>query len=66
MSEDKHPDAAEQRPEIAEFTPHDPKALTWNVPFVMNAMPWNGQGLFTDFNSALWAAELEERATVVP
>ena len=27
--------------------------------FVMNAMPWKGYILFTDFNSGLWAAKLE-------
>jgi hypothetical protein len=32
----------------------------------MNAMPWKGRVLFTDFNSGLWAAKLEERAAVVP
>ena len=57
---------AEQRREIAVFKPYDPKALTANAPFVMNAMPWKGRVLFTDFNSGLWAAKLEERATVVP
>jgi hypothetical protein len=57
---------AEQRREIAVFKPYDPKALTSNAPFVMNAMPWKGRVLFTDFNSGLWAAKLEERATVVP
>jgi hypothetical protein len=30
-----------------------------NAPFVMNAMPWKGHVLFTDFNSGLWAAKLE-------
>ena len=57
---------AEQRREIAVFKPYDPRSLTANAPFVMNAMPWKGRVLFTDFNSGLWAAKLEERATVVP
>ena len=57
---------AEQRREIAVFKPYDPKSLTANAPFVMNAMPWKGRVLFTDFNSGLWAARLEDRAPVVP
>ena len=57
---------AEQRREIAVFKPYDPKGMTSNAPFVMNAMPWKGRVLFTDFNSGLWAAKLEERAAVVP
>ena len=57
---------AEQRREIAVFKPYDPKALTANAPFVMNAMPWKGRVLFTDFNSGLWAAKLEPRPPVVP
>ena len=57
---------AEQRREIAVFKPYDPKSLTANAPFVMNAMPWKGRVLFTDFNSGLWAAKLEDRAPVVP
>lgn len=57
---------AEQRREIAVFKPYDPKSLTANAPFVMNAMPWKGRVLFTDFNSGLWAAKLEDRAAVVP
>ncbi|MBC7844382.1 MAG: Ig-like domain-containing protein [Gemmatimonadaceae bacterium] len=57
---------AEQRREIAVFKPYDPKALTSNAPFVMNAMPWKGRVLFTDFNSGLWAAKLEDKPPVVP
>ncbi len=57
---------AEQNREIAVFKPYDPKGMTANAPFVMNAMPWKGRVLFTDFNSGLWAAKLEERAAVVP
>jgi hypothetical protein len=56
---------AEQRREIAVFKPYDPKGFTANAPFVMNAMPWKGQVLFTDFNSGLWAAKLEPK-TVTP
>ena len=37
------------------------KGFTANAPFVMNAMPWKGHVLFTDFNSGLWAAKLESR-----
>ena len=32
---------------------------TANASFVMNAMPWKGHILFTDFNSGLWSAKLE-------
>ena len=57
---------AEQRREIAVFKPYDPKGFTANAPFVMNAMPWKGQVLFTDFNSGLWAAKLEPKQPVTP
>jgi hypothetical protein len=57
---------AEQRREIAVFKPFDPKGLTANASFVMNAMPWKGRVLFTDFNSGLWAAKLEPRPAVTP
>ena len=57
---------AEQRREIAVFKPYDPKGFTSNAPFVMNAMPWKGQVLFTDFNSGLWAAKLEPKQPVTP
>lgn len=52
---------AEQRREIAVFKPFDPQGFTANAAFVMNAMPWKGQILFTDFNSGLWAAKLEPK-----
>ena len=52
---------ADQKREIAVFKPYDPKGFTANAPFVMNAMPWKGHVLFTDFNSGLWAAKLEPR-----
>ncbi|MCC6317810.1 MAG: Ig-like domain-containing protein [Gemmatimonadaceae bacterium] len=57
---------AEQRREIAVFKPFDPKGYTANAPFVMNAMPWKGRVLFTDFNSGLWAAKLEPKPKVTP
>lgn len=57
---------AEQRREIAVFKPYDPKGHTANAPFVMNAMPWKGQVLFTDFNSGLWAMKLEPKPRVTP
>ena len=56
---------ADQRREIAVFKPYDPDAFTANAPFVMNAMPWKGHVLFTDFNSGLWAAKLEPKAKPV-
>jgi len=57
---------AEQRREIAVFKPYDPEGYTANAPFVMNAMPWKGHVLFTDFNTGLWAAKLEPKQPVVP
>jgi hypothetical protein len=58
---------AEQRREIAVYKPFDPQAYTANASFVMNAMPWKGHILFTDFNSGLWSAKLEPKtAAPVP
>lgn len=57
---------AEQGREIAVFKPFDPKGFTPNAPFVMNAMPWKGHILFTDFNSGLWAAKLQPRDRLTP
>jgi hypothetical protein len=57
---------AEQRREIAVFKPYDPEGFTANAPFVMNAMPWKGHVIFTDFNSGLWAAKLEPKEAVRP
>ena len=57
---------AEQRREIAVFKPFDPDGYTANASFVMNAMPWKGHVLFTDFNSGLWVGKLEPRTTPVP
>jgi hypothetical protein len=57
---------ADQRREIAVFKPFDPQGFTANAAFVMNAMPWKGQVLFTDFNSGLWAAKLEPKPKVTP
>ena len=54
----------DQGREIAVFKPYDPKGFTANAPFVMNAMPWKGNVLFTDFNSGLWAAKLEPKRIV--
>ncbi len=56
----------EQGREIAVFKPFDPQGFTANAPFVMNAMPWKGHILFTDFNSGLWVARLEPRRPPVP
>jgi hypothetical protein len=57
---------AEQRREIAVYKPFDPQGYTANASFVMNAMPWKGHILFTDFNSGLWSAKLEPKGTLVP
>lgn len=54
----------DQGREIAVFKPYDPQGFTANAPFVMNAMPWKGNVLFTDFNSGLWAARLEPRRII--
>jgi hypothetical protein len=56
----------DQNREIAVFKPYDPDGYTPNAPFVMNAMPWKGKVLWTDFNSGLWAAKLEPRSRIVP
>ena len=56
---------ADQKREIAVFKSYDPEGYTPNAPFVMNAMPWKGHILFTDFNSGLWAAKLEPK-TLTP
>jgi hypothetical protein len=56
---------ADQRREIAVYKPFDPQGFTPNAPFVMNAMPWKGHVLFTDFNSGLWSAKLEPRRPTV-
>lgn len=55
---------ADQRREIAVFKPFNPDGYTANASFVMNAMPWKGHGLFTDFNSGLWVGRLEPKALV--
>jgi hypothetical protein len=57
---------ADQGREIAVFKPYDPKGFTPNAAFVMNAMPWKGHVLFTDFNSGLWAAKLEPKQALTP
>jgi len=57
---------ADQGREIAVFKPYDPKGYTPNASFVMNAMPWKGHVLFTDFNSGLWVAKLEPKQTLTP
>ncbi len=54
---------AEQGREMAVFKPFDPDGYTPNAPFVMNAMPWKGHVLFTDFNSGLWVGKLEPMTT---
>lgn len=53
-----------QNREIAVFKPYDPEGYTPNAPFVMNAMPWKGRVLFSDFNSGLWAAKLLPKPVV--
>ena len=55
---------AEQRREIAVFKAFDPNGYTANASFAMNAMPWKGHILFTDFNSGLWVAKLEPKPLV--
>lgn len=57
---------ADQGREIAVFKPYDPKGFTPNASFVMNAMPWKGHVLFSDFNSGLWAARLQPKQTLTP
>ena len=55
---------AEQGREIAVFKPFDPQGYMANSPMVMNAMPWKGHVLFTDFNSGLWAVKLQPKKVV--
>jgi hypothetical protein len=57
---------ADQGREMAVFKPYDPKGFTPNAAFVMNAMPWKGHVLFTDFNSGLWAARLQPKEAMTP
>ncbi len=57
---------ADQGREMAVFKPYDPRGFTPNASFVMNAMPWKGHVLFTDFNSGLWAARLQPREALTP
>ena len=57
---------ADQGREIAVFKPYDPKGYTPNASFVMNAMPWKGHVLFSDFNSGLWAAKLQPKQPLTP
>jgi hypothetical protein len=57
---------ADQRREIAVYKPFDPQGFTPNASFVMNAMPWKGHILFTDFNSGLWSAKLEAKQPLTP
>ncbi|MDX2194503.1 MAG: Ig-like domain-containing protein [Gemmatimonadales bacterium] len=57
---------ADQNREIAVFKPYDPKGYTPNAAFVMNAMPWKGHVLFTDFNTGLWSAKLEPKQNLTP
>ena len=59
-------DLARQGREIAVSKSYDPQGYTPNAPMVMNAMPWKGHILFTDFNSGLWAVRLEARKDVLP
>ena len=63
---DDIPSMEDQGREIAVFKPYDPKGFTPNASFVMNAMPWKGHVLFTDFNSGLWAAKVQPRETLTP
>jgi len=56
----------DQGREIAVFKPYDPKGFTPNASFVMNAMPWKGHMLFTDFNTGLWAARLRPTRSLTP
>ncbi|MGE0441582.1 MAG: Ig-like domain-containing protein [Gemmatimonadales bacterium] len=57
---------ADQGREIAVFKPYDPKGYTPNASFVMNAMPWKGHVLFSDFNTGLWAARLMPKQSLTP
>ncbi|MSR02246.1 MAG: hypothetical protein EXR94_05845 [Gemmatimonadetes bacterium] len=56
----------EQGREIAVVKPYDPEGFTANAPYTMNAMPYEGQVLFTDFNSGLWTIALKPKERPVP
>jgi len=57
---------ADQGREMAAFKSYDPKGFTPNAAFVMNAMPWKGHVLFTDFNSGLWVGRLQPKQAMTP
>jgi hypothetical protein len=56
----------EQGREIAVYKGYDPNGITANAPMAMNAMPWKGHVLFTDFNSGLWVAKVQPKQPPVP
>ncbi len=52
--------------EIAVVKPYDPEGFTTNAPYTMNVMPYEGQVLFTDFNSGLSTITLKPKERPVP
>jgi hypothetical protein len=56
---------ARQGREIAVFKPFDPNGLLPNQPNVWGPQPHKGYVFFSDFNSGLWAVELQPRARPV-
>ncbi len=52
---------ATQGREIAVFKPNDPVGYISNAPMVWSAMPFKGKVFFSDWNSGMWAVELEPR-----
>jgi hypothetical protein len=56
---------ARQGREIAVFKPFDPNGLLPNQPNVWGPQPHKGYVFFSDFNSGLWAVELQPRGRPV-
>ena len=54
-------DLYNQGREIAFFHPDDPKGFIPNAPFVWGPQPHKGSIFFTDWNSGLWAVELQAK-----
>ncbi|TVP75790.1 MAG: hypothetical protein EA352_07195 [Gemmatimonadales bacterium] len=55
---------ATQGREMAVFKSYDPAGYIANAPMVWSAMPYRGMIYFSDWNSGMWAVELEPRQPV--
>ena len=54
-------DLYKQGREIAMFVPFDAKGFIANAPFVWGPQPYKGNIFFTDWNTGLWAVQLEAK-----